>query len=294
MQWKQRLGLGILLAMASINGVQARPSAAQVQAQMEASMNVAGELTLTPDGTVTAVKLTDEANLPPVVRDRVKQSIASWRFDPVKDDGSALPAQLPMNLLLVAKPGDNNTYVVSIRSAHFGSQEQGAASVAAKDMPPPAYPEHAFREGATGVVYLLLKIGRDGKVEDLVAEQVNLTTLAPESKRPRWRKAFADAAIAKAQRWTFVPPTQGAEADAPYWVMRVPVTFDIETWPGNLTAAKQAKKWQSYLPGPRQPAPWHEQRGASASTDSPDALPGSGLFSARGVGVRLVTPLQGS
>lgn len=199
-----------------------------------------------------------------------------------------------MNLLLVAKPGDNNTYAVSIRSAHFGSQEQGAASVAAKDMPPPAYPEHAFREGATGVVYLLLKIGRDGKVEDLVAEQVNLTTLAPESKRPRWRKAFADAAIAKAQRWTFVPPTQGAEADAPYWVMRVPVTFDIETWPGNLTAAKQAKKWQSYLPGPRQPAPWHEQRGASASTDSPDALPGSGLFSARGVGVRLVTPLQGS
>ncbi|MCE4361687.1 energy transducer TonB [Xanthomonas hortorum] len=294
MQWKQRLGLGILLAMGSINGVQARPSAAQVQAQMEASMNVAGELTLTPDGTVTAVKLTDEASLPPVVRDRVKQSIASWRFDPVKDDGSALPAQLPMNLLLVAKPGDNNTYAVSIRSAHFGSEEQGAASVAAKDMPPPAYPEHAFREGATGVVYLLLKIGRDGKVEDLVAEQVNLTTLAPESKRPRWRKAFADAAIAKAQRWTFVPPTQGAEADAPYWVMRVPVTFDIETWPRNLTAAKQAKTWQSYLPGPRQPAPWHEQRGASASTDSPDALPGSGLFSARGVGVRLVTPLQGS
>lgn len=77
MQWKQRLGLGILLAMGSINGVQARPSAAQVQAQMEASMNVAGELTLTPDGTVTAVKLTDEASLPPVVRDRVKHPGAS-------------------------------------------------------------------------------------------------------------------------------------------------------------------------------------------------------------------------
>lgn len=53
MQWKQRLGLGILLAMASVSGVQAVPSAAQVQAQMEASMNIAGELTLTPDGTVT-------------------------------------------------------------------------------------------------------------------------------------------------------------------------------------------------------------------------------------------------
>ncbi len=96
-----------------------------------------------------------------------------------------------MNLLLVAKPGANNTYAVSIRSAHFGSQEQGAASVTAKDMPPPAYPEHAFREGATGVVYLLLKIGRDGKVEDLVAEQVNLTTLAQGVCRCRNRQSAA-------------------------------------------------------------------------------------------------------
>ncbi len=53
MQWKQCLGVGMLLAMASVSGVQARPSAAQLQAQMEASMNVAGELTLTPDGSKT-------------------------------------------------------------------------------------------------------------------------------------------------------------------------------------------------------------------------------------------------
>lgn len=53
---------------------------------------------------------------------------------------------------------------------------------APKDMQPPAYPVNAFRGGATGVVYLLLKIGRAGKVEDVVAEQVNLTALVPESK----------------------------------------------------------------------------------------------------------------
>ncbi|AZR28388.1 hypothetical protein A11M_0125590 [Xanthomonas vasicola pv. vasculorum NCPPB 895] len=294
MKRKQRFGLGILLALASIGVAQARTSAAQVQTQTEASMNVTGELTLTPDGVVTAVKLTDEASLPLAVRERIKQSVASWRFDPLRGDGSALPAQLPMSLLLVAKQGEGENYLVSIRSAHFGGQAQDATSVRTKDMQPPRYPEAAFRAGATGVVYLMLKIGRDGKVEDLIAEQVNLTSLVPESKRARVRQVLADAASAKAREWKFLPPTEGSDVNAPYWVMRVPVSFDLGTSARDLIAAKQVQKWRSYLPGPRQSAPWNEQRGAGTSNDSPDALPGSGLFSARGEGVRLVTPLQGS
>lgn len=140
MKRKQRFGLGILLALASIGVAQARTSAAQVQTQTEASMNVTGELTLTPDGVVTAVKLTDEASLPLAVRERIKQSVASWRFDPLRGDGSALPAQLPMSLLLVAKQGEGENYLVSIRSAHFGGQAQDATSVRTKDMQPPRYP----------------------------------------------------------------------------------------------------------------------------------------------------------
>lgn len=294
MQWKQRFSLGILLALSSIAATQARPGAEQAHMQIEASMNVAGELTLTPDGTVTAVKLADEASLPPALRERIKRSVASWRFDPVRDNGSALPAQLPMSLLLVAKQGEGENYLVSIRSAHFGGQAQDATSVRTNDMRPPRYPEAAFRAGATGVVYLMLKIGRDGKVQDLIAEQVNLTSLVPESKRARLRQAFADAASTKARAWTFLPPTEGPDVKAPYWVMRVPVSFDIGTSPRDLIAAQQVQKWRSYLPGPRQAAPWDEQRGAATSSDSPDALPASGLFSARGEGVRLVTPLQGS
>lgn len=77
MQWKQRFSLGILLALSSIAATRASPGAEQAQVQIEASMNVAGELTLTPDGTVTAVKLADEASLPPAVRERIKRSVAS-------------------------------------------------------------------------------------------------------------------------------------------------------------------------------------------------------------------------
>ncbi|WP_311240242.1 MULTISPECIES: hypothetical protein [unclassified Xanthomonas] len=288
MQWKQRLGLGILFSLAAMGVAHAKPDAARLQ--IEASMNVTGELTLTPDGTVTAVALADEERLPAAVRERIKHSVAAWRFDPVKDDGNALPARLPMSLLLVAKPGDDNQYRVSIRSAHFGGQTPQGVSAQPNGMVPPPYPVNAFRGGATGVVYLLLKIGRDGKVEDVVAEQVNLTALVPESKRARWRKEFADASIAKARSWTFTPATAGSERNAPFWEMRVPVTFDIAASEKDLDAKQ--KKWQSYLPGPRQTASWRMQNDAAATTDSPDALPGSGLFSVRGEGVRLITPLQ--
>lgn len=144
MQRTQRFGLGILLALSSIAATQARPSAEQAQVQIEASMNVAGELTLTPDGAVTAVKLADEASLPPAVRERIKHSVASWRFDPVRDNGNALPAQLPMSLLLVAKQGEGENYLVSIRSAHFGGEAQGATSVQTRDMQPPRYPKRRF------------------------------------------------------------------------------------------------------------------------------------------------------
>ncbi|MEA9557145.1 hypothetical protein VC273_14870 [Xanthomonas nasturtii] len=288
MQWKQRIGMGILFSLAAMGVAHAKPDAARLQ--IEASMNVTGELTLTPDGTVTAVALVDEERLPAAVRERIKHSVAAWRFDPVKDDGNALPARLPMSLLLVAKPGDDNQYRVSIRSAHFGGQTPQGVSAQPNGMAPPPYPANAFRGGATGVVYLLLKIGRDGKVEDVVAEQVNLTALVPESKRARWRKEFADASIAKARSWTFTPATAGSERNAPFWEMRVPVTFDIAASEKDLDAKQ--KKWQSYLPGPRQTASWRMQNDAAATTDSPDALPGSGLFSVRGEGVRLLTPLQ--
>ncbi|WP_349656161.1 hypothetical protein [Xanthomonas sp. 10-10] len=288
MQWKQRVGLGILLSLAAMGVAHAKPDTTRLQ--IEVSMNVTGELTLTPDGTVTAVTLADEERLPVAVRERIKHSVAAWRFDPVKDDGNALPARLPMSLLLVAKPAEDNQYQVSIRSAHFGGQAEQGDGAQAKDMAPPPYPVNAFRGGATGVVYLLLKIGRDGKVEDVAAEQVNLTALVPESKRARWRKEFADASMAKARSWTFTPPTAGPERNAPFWEMRVPVTFDIAASEKDLDAKQ--KKWQSYLPGPRQSASWRAQSETTAATDSPDALPGSGLFSVRGEGVRLITPLQ--
>lgn len=284
MQWKRWLILGVVLVGSF--GAQAQPS--QARKQVEASMNVAGNLIVSPSGEVTAISLEDEAILPAGVRDLVKNTVGSWRFDPLREDGSPLPMQLPMNLLLVARKNDDGSYRVRIRSAHFGGQAQGAETVTAQEMTPPRYPETAARLGVAGTVYLLLKVGRNGSVEDLVAEQVNLTVLGSGSRMQRWREQLADAVITRARSWRFIPPSAGSEVDAPFWVMRVPVTFAIER---DVAAHGKRGQWQAYVPGPRQVPAWSEQEGAPVS-DSPDALPGSGLFLAKGAGARLLTPLQ--
>lgn len=96
--------------------------------------------------------------------------------------------------------------------------------------------------------------------------------------------------MSKARHWEFLPPTEGPDVNAHFWVMRVPVTFEIASSERDLNARQ--KQWQAYLPGPRQAAPWRNERSDAVSIDSPDALSGYGLFSVRGEGVRLATPLQ--
>jgi hypothetical protein len=139
--------------------------------------------------------------------------------------------------------------------------------------------------GAAGTAYLVLKIGRDGRVADAVAEQVNLRVVASEKNMARLRKLFAGAALAGAKKWTFNPPTIGEEADDPYWSVRVPVAFFTD----HLQLPKDTE-WHSYVPGPRNPIPWRSEQ----PTDSPDALAAGGVYPLDNNGPRLLTPLGGS
>src|SRR3546814_8074861 len=76
-------------------------------------------------------------------------------------------------------------------------------------MKPPGFPRDIVRMGGEGVVYLLLKIGRQGTVEDMAVEQVNLTAYASNWKMQRIRLGLAEAAVESARKWTFHTPSTG-------------------------------------------------------------------------------------
>jgi TonB family protein len=213
-------------------------------------------------------------------------------FEPALRDGKPVPARTPMTLRLVAKRQQGDRYQVEIRHASFAAYDpKDPRAVTSIRTPPPAYPEAAYRAGASGSAYLVLKVARDGSVADAAVEQVNLRIVASESEMQRLREIFARSALAAARKWRFRPPSEGKDVSAPYWAVRVPVNYSLRDQP-NQGMDGSYGHWISYVPGPRARAPW--DTGEDASGFSPDALSAGGVYMVDNNGPRLLTPLQGS
>ena len=191
-----------------------------------------------------------------------------------------------MSLRLVATQNGQGGMAVSIRSAHFGEVGEDAegTSVRSANLRPPAYPSAALFRGGTGTVYLLVKVGRDGRVEDVAAEQVNLTVVGPAREMERIRGALARASLEAARRWRFTPPTAGEAAARSHWVVRVPVEFYIDR-----QRTVPYGEWAAYHPGPYTPPAWAQPTPAGFS---PDALL-AGAVTPEVSRFRLLTPLEG-
>lgn len=260
----------------------------EVRKQAESSMLVTGTVDIDAEGHVERHALDKREALPPAVVELIDRHAPGWRFEPVLVDGRPVKARAKMSLRLVASRLADDAFQLRIQSGVFGDDGTAAREqrVTSGKMRPPEYPPDAYRVGVQGTVYLVLRIGRDGKVEDAVAEQVNLTVVGTEEQMRSGREALAGAAMKAARRWQFVPPTAGSEVDAEFWSVRVPVEFALT----DRVGSKQGKygQWDAYIPGPRQTAPWIlEELNAS---DSPDSYAANGVHTV-GEGLRLLTPL---
>ena len=249
---------------------------------MEASMLVTGHIEVDQDGRVQRFELDQRARLPQPVDQLLGEAVPRWQFEPALVDGqpAAVRARMRIRVAATRAPDDPGSYVLRVAGASFG--EAGEGGLRTKEIEPPVYPRAPLDRGVQGTVYLLLKIGRTGTVEDLVAEQVNLRLIAGERVLRQMRKAFEKAAIHAARDWTFTPPTAGEDVDAPFWTARVPVEFAFrDSEPGY-------GEWSTYVPGPRVAAPWAVE----------DTAAGADSFAANevylvGKGLKLLTPLEG-
>lgn len=263
---------------------------AAVRERIESSMVVRGDVSIEIDGSVSAVQLDKEDKLPVGVVKMVREAGLQWRFEPVIKDGVPVPALAPMSVRVIARKLDGERYEISLRGVNFARFDvDDPQNIARIEMKPPRYPEQAYRSGVSGSVYLLLKVGRDGKVQDAFAEQVNLTFLSRESDQRRARELLAKSAVAGARQWSFRVPTQGSEAAQPFWNVRVPVSYSLDK--GGAEGNEQGR-WVSYVPGPRERAPWRDD--SEQPGFSPDALADGSVNLVDNNGPRLLTPLQGS
>ena len=281
---------GLLLALLAATAFATGAGPGAVRKQVESSLLVTGKIDIEPDGAVSALAIDQQDKLPEGVVRFVRDSVKQWKFEPALRDGKAVPARAPMTLRIVAKRQQGDSYQVEIRHASFAAYDpKDPRAVTSLKMAPPSYPEAAYRVGASGSAYLVLKVARDGSVADVAVEQVNLRIVGSESEMKKLREIFAQSALAAARKWTFRPPTEGQDVSAPYWGVRVPVNYSLRDQP-NEGMDSSYGHWISYVPGPRVRAPW--DTGKDASGFSPDTLSAGGVYMVDNNGPRLLTPLQ--
>lgn len=273
------------IAFAAFAGVALASGPAGVRKQTEASMLVTGTIDIERDGHVGKYEVDQAAKLPPAATGLIAKAVPAWKFQPIVVDGKAVRARTRMSVRIVAKSVDEGRYEVRVASASFGEDGNPGEFVSSKDLKPPRYPEVAALSGVRGTVYVVVRIGRDGRVEDAIAEQVNLKVVDSETGMTRWRNSLAKSAVLGARKWTFSPPTQGEEAGKPFWLARVPVDFLLHD-----EKPVQYGQWEAYIPGPRQSTPWP---GAMDASLGADAVAAGGMHPI-GSGPKLLTSLDGT
>lgn len=284
---RRTVGFAILFAtclLAWTQGVYAQGVGA-MRKKIEMSMAVTGEITVSEHGGVIAHTLDRTDELPPGVVAFLQQQITAWEFKPLQHEGRPVRARNKMRVLLVAKKQDTGGYEMRVQAASFHAFRTAEESSSDNGrMMPPRYPAAMARAGASGSVYLILKVGRDGRVEEAFAEQVNLRILATAPEMERMRQSFAASAVQAARDWSFTPPSQVDSGAAEYWTMRVPVDYTM----GRMEP--RYGRWVAYVPGPRTTADWVD---AELTQSSPEALANGMVGVLDRHALRLLTPLAG-
>lgn len=286
-------GLGWLLALFAASAFAQGPGA--VRKQVEASMLVTGHVLIEPDGSVSGWEIDQREKLPPEVAGLIERSASAWRFEPVVVDGRQRKAKARMSLRMTAKKlEEQDTYRISIIGSHFGDEaitpeerQERRDSLTAIELKPPAYPMPALEMGACGTVYVVVRVGRDGKVADAYAEQVNLKVVGSEAQMRQMRNILSSSALRATKKWSFRAPVEGDRVDDAFWYARVPVEYAFvgQKMPGY-------GEWEAYVPGPRQDAPWQSLEDLDGFDASPEALVAGEVYEI-GKGRKLLTPLDG-
>ena len=239
-------------------------------------MVLTGTLVVSDDGTITAYAIDRAAEVPAEVLRHIGRSIPDWRVK----GADGMPEKVGFSVRVVALPHGSGRHVLSLAGASIRTaRDRDQEPTVAGRLKRPEYPRSHVAKGISGEVVMIVKLGRDGGVEDLVAEQVNLDVVGPADEVAQIRADFSAHTAAAARRWKFRMPVKGPLADEPYLSVRVPVTYDTKPRPGY-------GQWMYYVPGPRRPMPWTTMDGLALGAHESNSLELVGL------GPWLETPME--
>lgn len=272
-------------ALLAVAGIAQAGGAGAVRKQIEASLLVRGTIDLDASGQVVGVDYKYRDKLPVGVIALVDQAAKHWRFEPIDLGPDARVGRAQMTVRVVAKKAENGDYQIWLKGAQFGKdvtpEPVRRKWTATSTVVPPKYPAQALRAGVQGTVYVLARIGPDGRVQDAIAQQINLRYVDSENVMNRARSLLGNASVDAAKASTFSLPADFKPTD-PHWVVRIPYEYMIDTVPTHET------QWVGYVPGPTLPNPWSSDTEDLANADAQ----GAGDMLPEALRMRLLTALN--
>ncbi len=256
-------------------------------------MHVTGTIVIEPDGRVGNV--TFNSKFDPAMRSSLEAKMRGWKFAPIRVGGEARRAETGFEVRLAGeKVGDS--YVVRLDGTNFdgGSAKNAVVPdglpvpITAKRMEPPAYPQDLMLSGKTGRVRLVIRVGADGHVEDVVAAQslaFDFKGRESEASARKTIRVFERNAVIAARRWTFNVPPGHAERGAEAMTVATDVEYVIKY------DTSVAGQWVPVQRAPRRSIDWlPKDRAEAAASGGGSAGKVAGLESP----YRLLTPVNGN
>ncbi len=242
-----------------------------VRKTVEASMQVAGEVVIAPDGKLQSYALDKPEALPAEVKALLARYLPACEFSVATASGKPETVTAKMSLQVLARQDEAGGFTISVIGSQFQDPDT-PKYIEAVDMAPPRYPMEAARSGMSGIVYVVVRLDPDGRVAEAHAERVDMTVVASDNVLRQGRSLLAKAALVKAREWRFrISP--GKLAGNGVIDVRVPIDFAFAAERSGSSGSYG--KWQGYVPGPYKPIPWRTE--AVAGQDL-GALLAGGLY----------------
>jgi hypothetical protein len=141
--------------------------------------HASGTIQVAADGTVESFQMEDSVGTE-IVR-VLEHRIRDWRFEPVIENGSAVPVKATVEMTLRAVPAGKGGMNVNLVAAQFFEQaasSDGGNGAAKSRLPPPHYPRKAAAAGVMADLQVVVSVTQDGDATGAEIESLDLRTMS--------------------------------------------------------------------------------------------------------------------
>jgi hypothetical protein len=256
------LFVGMLLALAA-NQAMAKDLAPQPTQSLETVKTLQVEAWVDVDALGQLTELTFESKLPDRMREVLDGTVRTWRFLPIVVDGVPKASKAKMRITLAARKTVSG-HQVTVENVRFPDTNQAklmivdnaSARISVKSMHRnDFYPAQMARTPLSCFVLLGIKIGADGRVDNVVAIQSSLLDVdAPPAVLRQAVFHFEQAALRQARLWRFNVTAKTLKLDAKDMTIRINVPFERKRQDTDLAGV-----WRTEIRTSLKPMDWMPQ-----------------------------------